>query len=268
MDIQMFFPGFKTKALTLSFDDGIVQDRRLVSLLQKYRLPCTFNINSGLYEAVWTLKYAEDNIQQHIRLSKEETARLYQGFEVAAHSLTHPDLTALSPEEIAAQVLPDLKNLRALGYADAEGLAYPGGTYDQRTADILRDLKVAFARTINATNDFALPEDFLQWHPTCHFMQENIFALAEAFFALPEDAPALFYIWGHSYELDREEGAWERFEAFCQKISGREEIWYASNGEICAYIQGYRKLQLQEGRPVNISGVPLYLNINGQKTVL
>lgn len=36
------------KIFTLSFDDGVTQDRRFIGLLKKYGLTCTFNVNSAL----------------------------------------------------------------------------------------------------------------------------------------------------------------------------------------------------------------------------
>ena len=39
----------KQKVLTLSYDDGIVQDIRLIEIMNKYGLKGTFNINTGLY---------------------------------------------------------------------------------------------------------------------------------------------------------------------------------------------------------------------------
>ncbi len=39
----MLFPGGKSKALILSFDDGNVTDKRLVKLMNKYGLIGTFH---------------------------------------------------------------------------------------------------------------------------------------------------------------------------------------------------------------------------------
>ena len=38
----------KLKAVTFSYDDGVTQDIRLIELLNKYGLKCTFNLNSEL----------------------------------------------------------------------------------------------------------------------------------------------------------------------------------------------------------------------------
>ena len=39
----------KMKVLTLSYDDGVVEDIHLVQILNKYGLKATFNINTGVY---------------------------------------------------------------------------------------------------------------------------------------------------------------------------------------------------------------------------
>ena len=36
--VYIRFPGFKLKAVTLSYDDGVRQDKRLISIMQKYGL--------------------------------------------------------------------------------------------------------------------------------------------------------------------------------------------------------------------------------------
>ena len=48
-NIFMRFPGGKRKALTLSYDDGVEQDIRLIDIMKKHGLKGTFNINSGMY---------------------------------------------------------------------------------------------------------------------------------------------------------------------------------------------------------------------------
>ena len=36
----------------------------------------------------------------------------------------------------------------------------------------------------------------------------------------------------HTYELDAEDGAWERFEDLCRLISGKKDIFYGTNSEV------------------------------------
>ena len=46
--LHMRFPEGKTKAVTLSYDDGVTQDKRLAELFRSHGLKCTFNLNAGL----------------------------------------------------------------------------------------------------------------------------------------------------------------------------------------------------------------------------
>ncbi|MBQ2584041.1 MAG: hypothetical protein II568_02580, partial [Erysipelotrichaceae bacterium] len=43
----LLFPGRKHKAFTLSYDDGVVQDRRLIELFDQYHAKATFNLGYG-----------------------------------------------------------------------------------------------------------------------------------------------------------------------------------------------------------------------------
>jgi len=53
--------------------------------------------------------------------------------------------------------------------------------------------------------------------------------------------PALFYLWGHSYEFEADDN-WHVIEEFAEYIGGREDIWYATNIEIYDYIDAYNRL--------------------------
>ena len=41
------YPEFRKKALTLSYDDGVEQDIRLIRNMDQYGIKGTFNLNSG-----------------------------------------------------------------------------------------------------------------------------------------------------------------------------------------------------------------------------
>ena len=47
--IFLRFPEFRDKALTLSYDDGSIYDRKLIEIMNKYGLKGTFNLNSGFF---------------------------------------------------------------------------------------------------------------------------------------------------------------------------------------------------------------------------
>ena len=46
------------------------------------------------------------------------------------------------------------------------------------------------------------------------------------------DKPQIFYMWGHSYELDYELDYWSRLEEFLALISNKDDIFYGTNSEV------------------------------------
>ncbi len=267
MTTYMRFPGGRSKAFTFSYDDGVKQDRRFVAILNRYNLHGTFNLNSSTLSA---------EIDPEKRVAHCELTQLYYpNHEVAMHGLHHPFFETLSDDNLMYEVLEDRKCLEADTGRVIRGMAYPYGTYNSRTLEVLRNIKVAYSRTTNSTHSFGIPEDWLLLHPTCHHSDPELFNLTDRF--LNADclrSPMMFYVWGHTYEFDNEntDKGWDYIENFCQKISGHEDtVWYATNGDIYRYVTEYRRLEFSlDGTIVyNPSAVDIYFairNLSG-KTV-
>ena len=64
----------KMKALTFSYDDGVTQDQRLISLFNKYGLKATFNLNSELLGKPGSL-LREDVTVAHVSPALWKSAR-------------------------------------------------------------------------------------------------------------------------------------------------------------------------------------------------
>lgn len=225
----------KRKALTFSFDDGVTQDRRLIEMFNRYGLKCTFNLNSELLGTTNSLERNAHRVS-HDKVSPDEVATLYAGHEVAVHTLTHPMLPELEEAEVVRQVEQDRLTLSRLAGYEVVGMAYPGGgkNYDERVAQIIREKTgVRYARTIASNHSFQPQQALHTFHPTVHFIDEaDLFRLGEQFLALDAQQESLFYVWGHSYEMDAEYISWERFEEFCRMMAGRDDIFYGTNREV------------------------------------
>ena len=219
------------KIITFSYDDGVTQDKRLVEILNKYGLKATFNINSELLGTKNTLIRSGKTIS-HDKIQPDEVATVYAGHEVAVHTLTHPHLPPLPDEEVIRQVEQDRKNFSALVGYDVVGMAYPGGGYQNsdRVEDLIKNhTGVKYARTISLSYSFRPQPNLYRFNPTAfHLDFYDNYRLADEFFASREDG--IFYIWGHSYEFDIDD-TWAEFEKFCEYISNREGITYATNAE-------------------------------------
>ena len=79
----------KRKAVTFSYDDGVTQDIRLIELMNKYGLKSTFNLNSELLGKRGILDRENQRIA-HYKIHPEDVRYVYDGHEVAVHTLTHP----------------------------------------------------------------------------------------------------------------------------------------------------------------------------------
>ncbi|MBQ8374967.1 MAG: polysaccharide deacetylase family protein [Clostridia bacterium] len=222
----------KNKAITFSFDDGVTQDVRLVEILNRYGLKCTFNLNSGYMGVAATAPDAAG--RWHHRLTAAECKDLYAGHEVAVHTVTHPTLVGLPEEKIVWEVEEDRKTLEKLFGYPIVGMAYPNGPNDDRVAGIIRaHTPICYSRTVTSTYSFELQKDsLLRFNPTLHLSNESAEEVIDRFLALETDRPQLLYIWGHSYEMDNSPVSWGKFETICQKLSGKEDIFYGTNKEV------------------------------------
>ncbi len=226
----------KKKGITFSFDDGVEQDIRTIEILDRYGLKGTFNLNSGnlgKVAAPWVLgeQYAERKM-----LPKERIKEIYKNHEVAVHTVNHLNLTGLNDEEVVEQVDLDRKALEEIVGYPIRAMAYPCGgvNNDDRVAKLIKEnTPIRFARTTTSTNGFDLQENLLRYNPTVYYRSvEDMFDLAEKFLKLKTDKPQVFYIWGHTYELDGTEISWDKFEKLCQRIAGQDDIFYGTNSQI------------------------------------
>lgn len=225
----------KMKAITFSYDDGVTQDIRLIELLNKYGLKSTFNLNSQLLSHRGILSRNGLRIA-HYKVHPQDVKEIYAGHEVAAHTLTHPLLTRCEDDKVIRQVEQDRLNLSELVGYEVVGMAYPGGgvNNDERVADLIKkNTGIRYSRTIVTTNSFDPQDDLYRFNPTAfHLDFETLMQLGREFLALKPDTPKLFYIWGHSYEMDYGADYWVKLEEFFKLISNKEDIFYGTNREV------------------------------------
>lgn len=245
--VFMRYPSGKTRAVTFSYDDGVVQDERLAKIFDKYGMKGTFNFNN---EKLRGFNFTKEQIQEYF---------LSKGHEIAVHGAKHRANGNLRSIEGIRDVLDCRLELEEKCDCMIRGMAYPDTgitlmgsftTYEQ-IKNYLTELDIAYARTLGGDNNtFMIPSDFHAWMPTAHHNNAKIMDYIDEFLAIDFSEKAyharrmsrLFYIWGHSYEFDRNNN-WERIEEICRKLSNNDDIWYATNIEICDYVEGYKRLR-------------------------
>ena len=226
----------KNKAITFSFDDGVTQDIRLIEIMNKYGLKGTFNLNSSLLGIKRDLK-CNERIVSHNKVYPKDVKSIYEGHEVAVHTLSHPKLIEIEDDDtVIYQVEKDRLALSELCGYEVIGMAYPcgGKNNDDRVAEIIKNnTGVKYSRTITSNYSFAPQNNLFRFDPSVYYVEiDKMFDLAERFIELDADSEQIFYIWGHSYEMDAGYISWERFEEFCKLISGRKDIFYGTNKEV------------------------------------
>ncbi len=266
----MRYPEGKTKAVTFSYDDGVPQDKRLAELFDKYGMKATFNFNGSIMHKQ---AFSKEEIKEYF---------LSKGHEIAVHGANHRANGNLRPIEGIRDVLDCRLELEELCDRIIRGMAYPDsgitlmgnfGSYD-KVKQYLTELDIAYSRTLGEDNNFfMLPEDFHAWMPSAHHDNPKIMEFVDEFLALdiseiPNPArrvPRLLYIWGHSYEFDRNNN-WEHIEEICKKLADNDEIWYATNIEIYDYVESYKSLRYSADghRVYNPTLFTIWLDVDGK----
>ena len=276
--IYKAYPGGKHKVLTLSYDDGKIQDRRLVSIFNKYGIKATFNLNSGLTD-------------MDIRIDPEEWKELYAGHEAAVHTYTHPTIARTPKNEMLYEYLEDRKFIESIFGRPIRGLAYPNGSCDDTCVEMAKAAGLEYGRLaadkyalvkaamqydndssapvlIGDATGFEIPQDYMRWLPTCHH-NHDLLGFGKRFLELHKSQYLyMMYVWGHSFEFDRNDN-WNVIEEFCEMMSGHDDIWYATNIEIVDYDKVFKNLQFAADNSFvyNPSVQSAWLKVNDKRYV-
>ena len=256
------FPDFKDKALTLSYDDGVGQDARLIEIMQKYGMKGTFNLNAGMMTG-------------GRRLDRRDAFALYadSGMEVAMHGYDHLRLSASQKAIVMNEFYRDKTELEELFGRIMRGGAYAYGDVTETALTVLRELGVSYFRTTVSTGRFDIPTDWLRLPATCHH-NANLAELFERFTAPMPERPdrkdaRLFYLWGHSYEFD-DNSNWNVIDDFGRRVVERDDIWHATNAEVFDYVAAYNRLVFSAAGDAvyNPSALDVYLLTNGKNVLV
>lgn len=258
--IRLTFPNGCSKAVTLSYDDGKVSDRKMIQFMNNYGIKGTFNLSAGKFSKKGSfLDYIDE----------KEVAELYKGHEVACHTYNHVTTTLLPKHELISEILTNRAALESLVHYPVRGFAYPMGVFSEDVKNTLTVCGLAYARTTRTTNRFDFPKDLLEWSATCHH-NDGLLDRADEF--IMRDRPnvlSLFYLWGHSYEFE-EQNNWALFETFCKKISTDKDIWFSTNIELVDYLEAFKRLHFAADNSfvVNPSSVAVSLLVNEKSLIL
>ena len=247
--MRKLYPGGKRKAFNITYDDGVLQDLRFVELLNRYGLKGTFNLNSELMrkEFAWT----HPNGMEVRRLSESAVMGLYEGHEIASHTLTHPYMSDLAEHEIMEQMGRDRENLERLFGREVKGFAVPFSYYSHTIARCAERCGFEYARMSEFSGSYAPCRDWYWWKTGVYHIEPHLTDFVAGFLNTDQELAACQIV-GHSYDLDAE-NLWGTMELVCAAMSSRDDVWSCTNLELVRYLKA---MEAFAGK--NESDIPLW----------
>jgi peptidoglycan/xylan/chitin deacetylase (PgdA/CDA1 family) len=131
--------------IVLSFDDGYRSDVGVaLPVLESHRWP-------GVLNLAW------HNLGPHGLRTRGVRRLIHAGWEVDAHSLTHPDLTTVSDVQLRSEVAGSREEIRKTFHVPVDFFCYPAGRYD---AHVIAEVRAAgFFGATSTEYGLARPSD-------------------------------------------------------------------------------------------------------------
>lgn len=247
MQLYFTFPQWKQKAVSFSYDDATIHDRRLVEILNQHNLRGTFNISPG--------KLRNDDF-----VRPSELPSLYKDHEIASHGYAHLHLNDLSPTDLHNELFDGRAALEDILGCPIPGFASPYGDHGPKAVAAMREIGFAYARPASTSHKTYIPNDPFFWESTTHH-NDNLLPQIQSFLKNSVWGGALIFlnIFGHSYEFARNNN-WNLIEEAASLLGNNDALWSATNLEVLQYVRAFRDVTISlDGTVVrNNSSIPLY----------
>jgi len=261
------YPGGKLKALTMRYDDGKQSDRQLVDIFNTYGIKGTF----------YLIPYYMEGDSRYVQKADVKALYLDNGHEIANHSYTHPSPGTIEADVFCANITNGKNYLDLIAPGKVTGFAYPYSNYGkdkQATLATLASTGHTYAVAGESSNSFDIPDmskpyeiAFTMRHAAADY---DFVEVAKDFVNLTPSSQKLFYIMGHSDEFEEDSGyassatyakkSWDDITEFCRVAGGKDDIWYAANGDVFNYLLAQHAFGTpsQPGTYQNRSSVTVY----------
>lgn len=226
--------------VTTSWDDGHVLDMRLAEFLRKYNLKGTFYVSPKNREFK-KMKLLNDN----------QIKNLSENFEIGAHTMTHPRLSAITLSDAKKEIEESKQYLEQLLNKPVESFCYPGGDFNTEHEKMVQIAGFRLARNVKrfatkiGTDDFSLSTTihaYRHWSDAMHILNHagpsrflnqllNWDELAISIFDKTLQEGGAFHLWGHSWEIGANND-WNRLERVFKYISNRSDVNYIANKDL------------------------------------
>ena len=197
------------------WDDGDVDDIRLVEILKKHGARATFNICPGGSKSKRRLAHDFGGKHHVYRLGLDEMPQVYEGFCIGGHTMTHPLLPKIDPDRAFAELVECNQYIEKHFGQAACGMAYPCGAYDDAVKELVRKAGYRYSRTVGNVHLRLNTADPMALHTHCHFLAPDFWEKCEAVKAIDGD----FYFWGHTFELMNDDARWHELDTTIGRLT-------------------------------------------------
>ena len=196
----------KIKLFT-SWDDYSEHNYKLAELLKKYEMPAIFFIELQPRDA--SMEEAHEMIK-----------RLSEAFEIGSHTITHPmDLKLLEWNRLTYEIRDSKIEIENLIDKEIKWFCYPRGRYNEVTISALNMSGYKYGRTtivgaINTQTKLMRTDTTVHCFKRSEYGKKNWLNVAKE--ALLNPKADYFHLWGHAWEIERDDrwGELEELLAF------------------------------------------------------
>jgi len=215
------------------WDDAILNDLRLIKILQKYNAKATFAVDAGdLTEQrqtnVWVVGGTPFG-----KVSIDDIKTIYSEFEIASHGLTHKALPGLSAAEMKREVVDSKQLLESWLGRPIKGFVYPGCLYDDPAKKAVQAAGYLWARTCENTPDFCPVADPMTMRTTVAFNAPDFWQE----FKRIKAKGGVFIFWGHAFF--RTEAEWSDIEAKIARLSQDPSVVWVNTSDLFDPLKGF-----------------------------
>ena len=204
------------------WDDGVLDDIRLIEILRRYDAKASFNLNMGTHPSIRKASWMFRDVKEVWKLGKGELRDVYEGFTIANHSYKHLNLPSVPIDEAIEDIRVGRDALEQYFGCPVTGFVYPCGLHDADIENAVREAGHIYARTTKNVDCVFPPDEPMAFHSNCHFAAADFMDRFER--ALEESHP-VFYFWGHSYEMITDDD-WAEMESKISRLSSAPDcVW-------------------------------------------
>jgi peptidoglycan/xylan/chitin deacetylase (PgdA/CDA1 family)/glycosyltransferase involved in cell wall biosynthesis len=168
---------FPRKPFILTFDDGYQDNyHNMLPLAQKYGYKGVLFLLGDFSASgnFWDL--GEDVEANRIMTTEQKKTFVDQGWEIGAHTLTHPHLTLLNDEDVLHELRESRKRIERELQTKVVSFAYPYGTYDNRIKALVKQSGFEFGIATDS-GGITIEDDHFAVFRVNMFPEESMFSL-------------------------------------------------------------------------------------------